>query len=129
MLAGDSPATALTRAPSSAVRWGWFGCWNVGRQPERRRWAEGDFVAEVSKPADEMHYGLRFVPAVEIVLPLLPVVFAVPQHLVGDDQDVMGDCQYRLGVPASDAQTPVQGCQVRSLGVARRPGSLTQIAS
>ena len=127
MHAHDPSAAAFTRTASSAAR-------RIRRRLDDRRgrWCcrvERDFEAEVSESAHEMHYRLRFVPAVKTILPSLFVVFAVAQELVRDDQDLMGDGEDRLGVPGPHTQTPVQGRQIRSLRMACRPRSLAQITS
>ena len=82
-------------------------------------------VAQADEPAHQAIHYLRFVLKVEVISTLFPVVLTLEQHVVSDDQNLMGNGENRPVVSPANCKLPVQDREISSLGVARRPSRLT----
>src|SRR5262245_10994550 len=77
-----------------------------------RRFREGDLVAERGEPLRVVAGEALGIPVVEVVAAEFAVRLAVAQHVVGDDEEAVGDGDDGLLVPAALDQAAVLGGEV-----------------
>jgi hypothetical protein len=90
------------------------------------RWGQGHRVAQALEAVDEAPFHCLTIPLIEVIASQVAVDGPLCQHVIGNDQDGVGDGDGRLRPTTASRQSSVLRCEIGAFGAGRCVRCLNQ---